>query len=480
MDAAIAASLIGMTTEPGIVALGSGGFLTVWPPGGEPVTIDGYAAMPGKGQDASRFGGGVFDAWMAYGGGVTTTVGHGSVAVPGALAACHEASERFGALPWRMVVEPSITLADRGFPLSVAAYRYLEHCHDTIFGWHAPSRRALHDGSGALLGPGELVHIPHLADSLRAIAERGIDVFYRGEIAHLIVDDMNTGGGLLTLEDLETYQVEIREPLRFRVGNWELATNPPPAVGGTTLAALLMLMDGRAEDKTGDRVDRLIEAQRAVFEYRRDRLDGSDDLASEAAILLESIDTAGMDWARRSPSTIHTSVVDENGLACAATFSAGYGAGVMPPGTGIWLNNSLGELELNPAGLHAARPGSRLLSNMAPTIARDATGSVLAIGSPGADRITTAVAQSFLNFSELGMSLSDAVKHPRLHVEFAEGHPRVAFERELPLADVRYPTRPFDDLDMFFGGVGAAALTSEGSLEVGIDPRRSGHAVVSA
>jgi gamma-glutamyltranspeptidase/glutathione hydrolase len=481
VDAAVAASLVGLVTEPGIVALGSGGFLTIWPPEGPPVTIDGYAAMPGKGQDPSRFGGGVFDAWMAYGGGVTTTVGHGSVAVPGALAACEQASRRYGTLPWSEIVAPSIEIADRGFPLSVAAHRYLEHCHETIFGWHETSRRVLHDGNGELLAPGAIIRIPDLADSLRAVAEQGTDVFYRGYLGDLIAAGMETAGGLLTLEDLSTYRVVERAPLQVRVGGWELASNPPPAVGGTALAALLLLMGEEPRGSSWDEaaIERLIQAQHAVFAYRSAHLDVAEDLHAEAAKLLDGIHREGIDWLRRSPSTMHTSVVDGNGLACAATFSAGYGSGVLPPGTGIWMNNSLGEVELNPAGLHAIQPGARLLSNMAPTVARGTSGTVVAIGSPGADRITTAIAQSFLSFAALGMSLSDAVQHPRLHVELVDGAPRVAFEPGLESGVDGYLTRPFADLDMYFGGVAAAARHGGGRLEAGIDPRRSGHALVA-
>jgi gamma-glutamyltranspeptidase/glutathione hydrolase len=478
VDAAIAASLIGMISEPGIVALGAGGFFTIWPPDGAPCTIDGYAAMPGKGQDPSRFGRGVFDAWMAYGGGMTTTVGHGSVAVPGALAACWAASARYGVLPWEVVVEPSVQLAEAGFPLSTAAFRYLEHCHDTIFGWHGPSYAALHDASGALVEPGTRLRIEHLAESLHSIAQGGPSVLYDGAIAALILEDMEEGDGLLTSVDLASYESVVRTPLRALVAGWDVATNPPPAVGGAALAAMLLLMgDHPVGEWTSKSVARLVGVQRSVFSYRREHLDGTEDLEARATRMLDQIRAGG--WLE-SPSTIHTSVVDEQGLACAATFSAGYGSGVMPPGTGIWMNNSLGELELNPGGLHRLTPGARLLSNMAPTVARDGKGSVLAIGSPGADRITTAILQSFLNFAHLGMTLDEAVRYPRLHVELVDGTGRVAHEPGVEhLDELVLPTRPFAQKDMFFGGVAVAALHSDGTLEAGVDPRRSGCAVVS-
>ena len=112
-----------------------------------------------------------------------------------------------------------------------------------------------------------------------------------------------------------------------------------------------------------------------------------------------------------------------SGLACAITLSAGYGSGVIPPGTGMWMNNCLGEMELNRRGLAGAPPGTRLPSNMAPTVARRNDGTILAIGSPGADRITTALLCTLTGYLELGLSLAEAVCHPRAHVEFYDGSP---------------------------------------------------------
>jgi gamma-glutamyltranspeptidase/glutathione hydrolase len=146
----------------------------------------------------------------------------------------------------------------------------------------------------------------------------------------------------------------------------------------------------------------------------------------------------------------------------------------MIPGTGIWLNNSLGELELQPQGFDRLGPGSRLPSNMAPTIARRDDGSVLAIGSPGASRITTAIVQVLLNFFHLGMSLSEAVDHPRLHVEVFEGEPTIAFEPGLPVEGFDdLVLRRFPDLSMYFGGVGAAMFDPVAGLFQHADPRRA-------
>jgi gamma-glutamyltranspeptidase/glutathione hydrolase len=147
----------------------------------------------------------------------------------------------------------------------------------------------------------------------------------------------------------------------------------------------------------------------------------------------------------------------------------------MVPGTGLWMNNSLGELELNPRGFHALAPGTRLVSNMAPTVARRRDGAVLAIGSPGADRITSAISQVLVNFMHLGLSLHDAIDHPRLHVEVFAGAPAIAAEPGVDLEAIDgYRVRRFPDRSMYFGGVQAAMwMPGAGHFEAA-DPRRTG------
>ncbi len=476
VDAAIAAAMVSMTTEPGVVSLAAGGFMTVWPADKKPVVLDGALQMPGKGADEERFGQGAWPVDLSYGGGISTVIGHGSVAVPGGLAMLEQGWRSYGRLPWKNLVEPACGHARDGFPLPQPSYNYLVHSGTSIFGWHEDSRRALFDGA-RLRTAGETIHVPHLADTLDCIAGEGAAAMYSGDIARLIVADVEANDGLLTAADLAEYEPLLREPLTRRLGNWTIATNPPPAVGGAALCALLMLMGDQPRNgwSAGD-VARAAAAQRAVFGYRRDHLDLSDDVAADAETLLALC--AQQPQALLSPSTIHVSAVDEDGLACSATLSSGYSAGVMPPGTGIWLNNGLGELELNRRGLVPGPPGTLLPSNMAPSVARSDDGAMLAIGSPGADRITTAIMMTMLNFVRLQMPLEDAIECPRLHVEFREDGPRIAIEPELDSGECDMPVRRYDELSMFFGGVGAALQAADGSLLAASDSRRTGGARV--
>ena len=479
VDAAIAAALVSMTTEPGVVSLGGGGFVTIWAGGQEPITIDGNVSMPGAGLPAGQLGKGAREVHLSYGGGVSTLIGHGTVATPGALATVRYGAQLFGKLPWRELVEPAWEHARDGFPMPQASYNYLKHSGECIYGWHADSHASLF-AHGRLAQPGERIHVPHLADSLRRITDDGVDAFYRGEIAALITRDMQDNEGILTAADLADYRPIVRTPMEARIGPWRLAVNPPPAVGGVSLCAMLKLMGDRpAGEWTAADVARAADVQHAVLSFRRAKLDLSDDLDTDAVQLLELCDRQDIQ-AVQSPSTIHISAVDSSGLTCSTTMSSGYGAGVMPPGTGIWLNNTVGELELNRRGFDAGPPGTRLASNMAPAVARTRDGALLAIGSPGADRITTAMMMTLINLFRLQMPLAKAIEQPRLHVEFTDSSARVAAEPGLDLILCTLPTRPFDHQSMFFGGVGAALRDASGELTAAADSRRAGGALVVA
>ncbi len=480
VDAALAAALVSINSEPGVCSLGCGGYVTVWPAGANPVTIDGYVTTPGRGLPRSALGQGARHVSMEYGGGITTVIGPGSVAVPGGVAALGLAAERYGALDFAAAVAPAVAIAEQGFPLSQASYNYLLHSGDTIFGLDPTGWAALHDGQGRLLEAGALVKIPHLAATLAQLGERGVADFYRGDLAARMADHVRAGGGMLTREDLAGYEPLVRPSLISDVGRWRVATNPPPAIGGGVLTAMLKaLTQGKPFSWQPAGVQRLIRTQRQVLGYRREHLDDSDQPAADIRRLLEFA-AAGSFGALDAPSTVHTSAADDAGLACAVTMSAGYGSGIMPTGTGVWMNNCLGELELNKKGLVPAQPGTRLPSNMAPTAARRDDGAVLAVGSPGADRITTALTQVLLNLMVLDMPLEEAIGHPRLHVEHAQGSWRVALEPGISGAAGGLPVRNFPELSMYFGGVSAVLHVPGELLSAAADPRRTGGVYISA
>jgi gamma-glutamyltranspeptidase/glutathione hydrolase len=453
VDAAVAATLVSMCTDPGMVDASAGAYLAVWPLGGEPEVIDGFAAMPGRGTPgASRQVGGA-EITMEYGGGATTRVGHDSVATPGAFAGLALASERHGRLAWAELFEPVLALAREGYPISQPGAEYLKYSGEPVFGRQAASRAALFHSSGERRARGELVQPPGLADSLAQLA-RDVGALYGGALGARVVAEVAEHGGRLTEVDLATYTAEVRAPERVQLGRWDVALNPPPAVGGVVLGEILRRLDADGHTPAKGPLDPAAVAQ--VARALKGGLELKDELLS-------------------SPSTTHTSAVDADGLACAITISSGYGSGVLVPGVGFWLNNMVGELELHPAG--GLAPGERLCSNMAPAVARRDDGAVLAIGSPGASRITSATAQVLLHFAQRELPLAEAVAHSRLHVEpdyETPGRWVVACEPGLATERIELETRTFDARHMYFGGVQAALSEPGGAFTAAADERRSG------
>lgn len=475
VDAAIAAALASMTTELGIVSPGGGAFVTVWPASGRPLVVDAYAEMPGRGHDEARTPS-TQRVSMLYGGGMETIVGWGSIATPGALAGFDLAHREYGRASWSELFDPSIRLADQGFSVSTASAHYLGYSHDVVYGWDAETAVTYHADDGSAVKAGDTVVNRPLADTLRAIGAEGAALLYEGELGRRLVDACGDRGGLITRRDLESYEAIVRPPSRILLHGWDVATNAPPAVGGITVAALVSLIEQlKLSDWSAVDVASMAAAQAAVFSFRRTDLDGDRDRIAASEELTELAARGDLASMHRSPSTIHVSAVDESGLACSITSSAGYGSGATIPGTGFGLNNSLGEVELISEGLHALAPGTRLLSNMAPTIARRRDGQTLAIGSPGADRITSAIASVLFNYIVCDMSLEEAVAAPRIHAELFDGDPTLAIEQGIDASQVAgMKVRTLPANSMYFGGVQAALVDGSGQLDGAADPRRSG------
>ena len=473
VDAAVAAALVTMSTEPGIVSLMGGAYVNVWPADADPEVIDGNVEMPGRGLPRSRFGGGLRQVVTAYGGGVTMWVGHGSVATSGAVPALDLARERHGRLPWERLVAPAAAACRDGYPMGRAAATYLAHVRDSLFGHDREAHELVVGADGHTLAAGEPTANPRLAEVLDLLAAQGPSLLTSGEVGRVLVAMMDENEGLVTAQDLEAYVPVVRSPVRIPLGGWSLAVNPPPSVGGPMLAVMLHEL-GRRPGRTAADV---IEIQRAVLRHRLDVHDRSWDLEQAGHDLLAAVERHGLAALPTSASTAHVSAVDADGLACAITMSAGYGAGMTIPGTGLLLNNALGEPELNRLGLHVLTPGTRLASNMAPTTARTDDGRALAIGSPGADRITTALMQVLARTCLDGDDLGSAIDAPRLHVRVHEEEPdRVDHEEDPAIAAAvaasGLDAYAYPEAHMYFGGVGAAERRADGTLAAAGDGRR--------
>ena len=479
VDAALAAAFVALATEPGMVSFAGGCFVSVWPAGGTPSVVDGNVEMPGRGLAPGRFGTGVRELRTSYGGGVTMHAGHGSVATPGIIPAFGLVHETWARLPWERLVTPAATAARVGYPLSHAAARYLAAVADSLFAADPEAHGLLTRSDGGVLAGGELAHNRALAEVLDDLAGAGPALFATGAVGQGLVAEMEAGGGLVTAEDLAAYAPEVRPAHELEVGDWTIATNPPPSVGGPMLAVMLTELARRPRWTWAD----VIDIQRTVLTYRSAVHDLSHDLDADGRDLLSAVGTHGLGALRGSPSTAHVSAVDDQGTACAITMSSGYGAGICIPGTGILLNNSLGETELNRRGLHAVPPGTRLASNMAPTTGRTRDGRVLAIGSPGADRITTALMLVLGQGCLRGADLQDAIDRPRLHLRVSDKGVTAEHERDadiaVAVAESGLVGHEYPEPHMYFGGVGAAQRGADGRLLAAGDARREAAVGVS-
>src|SRR3712207_4573587 len=201
-----------MVTEPGLVSLTAGGYVAVQPREGDPVTVDGGVEMPGRGLPPERFGHAVWDVDTPYAGGTRMTIGPGSVATPGALRALDTAWRAHGSLPWRRLLEPAVEAA-AGFPHGSASFYYLSYVHEQVFGWQPETREALVGSDGAVIPAGGRVVIPHLADTVRHLAEEGAEALYRGDLAVAVARHVQAAGGILTAADLAAYEAVVRPPL---------------------------------------------------------------------------------------------------------------------------------------------------------------------------------------------------------------------------------------------------------------------------
>lgn len=481
VDIAVAAALTATASEILMCSIAGSGFLMVHRAGAATELIEGADAMPGRGAPRDPGPPRWRTVHVPYGDGIDFMVGHGSVAVPGFLAALELAWQRHGSLPWAEIVAPSVELARAGWPTAQGTADWLALAGKPLFGHQQASFDSFFPG-GEPVRTGQIMRIPGLADTMDAIAREGARALYQGDLAAALVAELQAHGGYVTREDLAAYRATARRPLALESRGFELALNPPPAVGGAAAGTLIGLIQHgwRGDMSPRERALHHARAQRYLLDLRDRELARRSFDDAAARLLLAEDALLRHAHALRSPHTTHMSVATADGSAVAVTMSLGYGSGVTIPGTGIACNNSLGEPELNPFGFFAVEPGTPMISNMAPTVAWHPDGRCIALGSPGAGRITTTVAQTWTRHALEGMSLEDAVLAPRLHVEARPDGHRVHCEPgiDTSLLHAEHMVRPYERLHMFFGGAHLAAVDADGRLHAVADPRRSGTALL--
>ena len=501
VDAAIAAVFGTGAGEPAITSLAGGGVLLHRDgANGETQVCDFFANAPGLG---SRIATPPHERDDDFRGievlfpeaGITQTfhIGRATAGVPCVLGGALAALDRWGSLSLDAIVAPTVDALRRGVEMNA----YQEKCFvylEQILRESELGRETALDPDGALFAAGSIFRNPELADTLEALgACRAADLggFLHDAIEKPMLEAFGEeAGGRLTPGDLRSCRPVFREPLRIDHHGARIDTNPAPSFGGPSIAHTLALFDHVALQETrpgtSARYRRLATVFRAFSELRArdaaifDRDDAAARFRSQVdEILAGRGDTDGGMEPRSPGNTTHISVTDSDGNAAAVTVSHGEGNGFAIPGTGIFMNNFLGESDLFPGGFGHYSPGARLSTMMAPSIVVDAAGNLAALGSGGANRIRTAISHVLEALVLDGLSPQEAVDSGRIHVEngvlSAERH-RIPGGGE-PLSSARELAKHYDAFtsdSLFFGGVNVAHRSADGSVVGAGDARRSG------
>jgi gamma-glutamyltranspeptidase/glutathione hydrolase len=474
VDAALAAMLTSFAAEPLLTGLGAGGYMLVappreasplWPSGADqPVLLDFFVEVPGRGADPSQRAE-LVPVDVSFGDAVQLfNVGAAAVGTYGMPRGVCVAAERFGRMRLAELAAPAAALAREGVALNAEQAYVVEILGGIVT--LTPECRAIYAPDGVPLGAGDLVCQPELADAIERLAADGARPFYEGDVAAAVTAALAEQGGLLTPADLAAYEVVTREPVRTRYRGRDVLTNPPPSAGGTLIAYALALLERSAPPPSLEALVRAMEAT------QRERTPAFLDGLDEPGFLDRFM-------ARRLGSTTHIAVLDAVGGACSVTCSNGEGAGIVVPGTGIHLNNMLGEQDLNPLGFHRFPPGRRLPSMMAPTVVLHDGTPELVLGSAGSNRIRSAILQTIVAVLDHGMRADEAVGAPRVHYEDGVVYAEPGIELDRLEADGHGIAR-FRARNLFFGGVQAVERDpATGAFSGGGDPRRGGAAVLA-
>ena len=455
VDATVAAMLTSFVTESLLTGLGAGGYMLVAGAGVEPTLLDFFVEAPsriGDGSEAELLGVGVSfgDAEQVF------HIGPASCGVYGVPAGVCEAARRWGTIALDRLAAPAAALARDGVVLNAGQAYVAEILVDLLTS--TPECAALWAPDGRVLREGEVLRNPDLGDALLRLARDGAEPFYTGDIAAAVCDWLAARGGSLRASDLADYGAIEREPIRIPYRDREILTNPPPSAGGTLLAYALALLDrGPAPPRLQALVDAMAAAQ---SERTPEFVEGLDD----DGFLERFLRT-------RLGSTTHISVIDADGFACSATCTNGEGSGVVVPGTGMHLNNVMGEEDLNPHGFHLHPAGRRMPSMMAPSVVMRDGEVELVLGSAGSNRIRSALLQTIVGVVDRELGVREAVDAPRVH--FEDGVVFAEPGLDLDGLDERLRVVRFGSLNLFFGGV-QAALRRGPRLTGAGDPRRGG------
>ncbi len=489
-DAVVAAVMASFVVEPTLTSPGGGGFLLAHPQTGRDILFDFFTQTPRQKRPSHELD---FYPVDVNFGAVSQEfhIGLGSMAVPGAIAGLFQVHQRLGRLPIAVVAEPAIHYARNGIEMT-AFQAYCFQILEPILLANATARQ-IYTRDGKLLQAGMQLVMPELAETLSYLVAEGSRGFYQGEIAQRLVKDCQERGGYLTIADLEQYQVIERSPLITQYRGKTVLTNPPPSAGGTLISfALGLLAKIDLTALSFGSIEHLRLMAKVMQLTNLARKDGYDSRLYEANVAEEFLATDRLiEYSNELPaivqsagnpgttnkwgSTTQVSAIDRDGNAASVTTTNGEGSSYVIPGTGIMMNNMLGEADLHPNGFHQWQPNVRISSMMSPTMVLADHHPELVLGSGGSNRIRTAILQVLCNWADFGMSIEAAVNAPRIHWEAGVFNVEPGFG-SLVIDRTAFPFNGQLELwgrqNFFFGGV--HAVTRDAELAGAGDRRREG------
>lgn len=438
IDASIATQLALAVVYPGAGNIGGGGFMVARLANGRNLTLDYREKAPSKAHK---------DMYLNDQGNAIPSLsmdGHLAAGVPGTIAGLF-AAHKYAKLPFKTLIQPAIDLAEKGFVITAAEARSLNGTKNDFLRLNTQPTAFVKEGTWK---EGDTLIQKELAETLKRVRDFGQKGFYEGKTAELIVAEMNRGKGIISLEDLKSYQAKFREPVVFNYKGFEILTMPLPSSGGILLPQMMkMIADKPIKEygfQTPASVQLMVEVERRAYADRAKFLGDPDfykvpvkTLTSDAYAKERMKDfepnkagnskDVGAGQIKESEETTHLSIIDKDGNAVAVTttLNGGYGSRTVVGGAGFLLNNEMDDFSVKPgvpnmygavgAEANAITAGKRMLSSMTPTIVLKNKKVYLVAGTPGGTTITTSVFQTLVNVLEFDMSAADAVNKPKFH-----------------------------------------------------------------
>ncbi|XP_009603063.1 glutathione hydrolase 1-like [Nicotiana tomentosiformis] len=433
VDATVAAALCLGVVSPASSGIGGGAFMLIRTADGKAQAFDMRETAPKKASEN-----------MYAGNAGLKASGVLSIGVPGEIAGLYEAWKQYGKLSWKRLVRPAAHLAHRGFKISPYLHMQMFKSESDIMS--DKGLRDLFTSNGSLLQIGDVCYNKQLAKTLRALSAYGIRPFYNGSIGIKLIKDITKSGGILTMEDLQQYQVRIREPITADVMGFKILGMPPPSAGGAAMVLMLNILAQYGIPMEGPSpllIHRQIEALKHAFALKMNL--GDPDFINIKSVIDDMLSTEfakqlkktiydnmtfnpnhyGGKWNQiHDHGTSHMSIVDSdrNAVSMTSTVNAYFGAKYLSPSTGIVLNNEMDDFSIPekcsenvppPAPANFIRPGKRPLSSMTPTIVLKGEQLRAVIGASGGAMIIAGTTEVFLNHFARGMDPFSSVMAPR-------------------------------------------------------------------